>query len=233
VTWALRVLHGPVEVVHVLDGMRPNDPDLRFVLISNPEPPSDQSALLDRLDAEASSGRLYGAFVHAEVPKDRPPESLPFASRLRIVLQEASAPAVLPVHERDQVEAASDEARDAALQGRRHDWGADERQTTPEARAYLDAALMVCSPCPQVDGRHPQPLFVLLAYRRIVCEDCLAAVAKDQAPPASDADRCDLCETRGITDFMPINIVSGPITTAGDICKVCAIALGFPWQDPR
>jgi hypothetical protein len=64
-----------------------------------------------------------------------------------------------------------------------------------------------------------------------VCEDCLVTAA--EAPPASDADRCDLCETRGVMDFMPISIVTGPITTAGDICNVCAKALGFPWQDPR
>lgn len=65
----------------------------------------------------------------------------------------------------------------------------------------------------------------MLPVRRIDCQRCSATYRR---PPADEADRCDLCGSRGITEFWPLRVAVAYWIVLGDTCQPCAHELGNP-----
>jgi hypothetical protein len=70
-----------------------------------------------------------------------------------------------------------------------------------------------------------QPAYVLLPVRRIDCDRCIGTFRQ---PPADEADRCDLCGARGITEFWPLRMAVAYWIVLGDTCQSCARELANP-----
>jgi hypothetical protein len=134
----------------------------------------------------------------------------PFATRLalaRRLIARGASPA--PVHLADQLAAAGHEAR------RQHD--------------CLGAALPLIQP-----GRNwrqridPDPSDDVRAYILAAVLDCTrVCVQTTRRPPPDEADRCDVCTTRGVTTFHPFAVRMGPALVVGDACASCAGVLGI------
>jgi hypothetical protein len=95
-------------------------------------------------------------------------------------------------------------------------------------RAQIMAAITRCLAshhCPHAVYAD-RPLTALVAHRVITCARCspqfAAVMLKRDALQAAAADtECDLCLTRGVTEFHPFAILMGPVTLIGDMCPDC------------
>lgn len=89
-----------------------------------------------------------------------------------------------------------------------------------EAQELLVAAGMDCSRCVHLrKARGPMPVIVALALRLALCDRCARTVRK---PPADEADRCDICGSRGNATFTPFRTVAGTTVFLGDAGNCCA-----------
>lgn len=104
-------------------------------------------------------------------------------------------------------------------------WTATTGQADMLQRSYILAAIMdVTEFCPHI-GDKPMPMLVSLGLRRTLCFDCASHCG---GFPSSDADRCDVCGTRGHEFFTPVAMAFGPMTVLGDVCDECAGVLIHP-----
>ena len=159
----------------------------------------------------------------------------PFTIRLTIARQMITrGVGCLSQQEYDQVEAAVRDSRRIASDAARlvrllqSDRGWCERTQSAmetEQRVYVLAALLDCvrATCIHLRREGPQPAFVQLPLRRVVCRRCVAILRK---PPAEDADRCDVCGERGVERFVAFLLNNGPLVMGGDVCPSCAQVLG-------
>ena len=140
-----------------------------------------------------------------------------------------------PVHVADQLDAAGREVRVLAdclgvalplVMPDRPWYQRMDPSPSADARALLLAALLGClgAVCPHLKRAGPQPAIGRLALRRVDCIRCLNTVRR---PPPADADRCDLCEQRGVVTFSPFAVRQGPLLLIGDACQPCAGTLGI------
>jgi hypothetical protein len=149
----------------------------------------------------------------------------------RMVARRAARP---PVHVADQLAAAGAEARmlhvrmGAALpvlQPDRHWRQRIEVSPTDDVKALILAAVLDCvNVCTHLRRGGPRPAFVQLPLRRVDCERCVGTLRR---PPPDEADRCDVCTTRGIVTFVPFAMRQGPSLIVGDACTGCAGVLGI------
>jgi hypothetical protein len=94
-----------------------------------------------------------------------------------------------------------------------------------DVRAYILAAMLDCTTvCIHLRRGGPRPAFVQLPLRRVDCERCVGTIRR---PPPDEADRCDVCTTRGVTTFVPFAMRQGPLLVVGDACPHCAGVLGI------
>jgi hypothetical protein len=94
-----------------------------------------------------------------------------------------------------------------------------------EIAATLLAAVVDCRPCAHLRrARGPVPAFVALALHRALCERCVRTVVH---PPADEADRCDVCGSRGNTLFRPFTIAVAHVVYLGDAAPCCESRLGL------
>jgi hypothetical protein len=159
----------------------------------------------------------------------------PFPTRLalaRRLVARGAAPA--PVHLADQLAAAGAEARVAhdrlgatlpLIQPGRHWRQRIDPDPSDDVRAYILATVLDCTRvCVHIRRGGPRPAFALLALRRV---DCWRCVQTTRRPPPDEADRCDVCTTRGVTTFHPFAVRMGPALVVGDACAGCADVLGI------
>jgi hypothetical protein len=100
-------------------------------------------------------------------------------------------------------------------------------EVTPSdnVRAHILAAVLDClDVCVHLRRGGPQPAFVQLPLRRIDCTRCVRTLRR---PPPDEADRCDVCGTRGVMTFTPFACHHGPALVTGDACPSCASTLGI------
>jgi hypothetical protein len=64
----------------------------------------------------------------------------------------------------------------------------------------------------------------MLPLQRIACVRCAGIIRR---PPPDEADRCDVCEARGVVTFVPFACRQGPVIVSGDACRACAEVLGI------
>ena len=106
--------------------------------------------------------------------------------------------------------------------GRR--WYAQETTLEGERSARLLAALLGCATvCQHLREGGPQPVIARLALRRLDCRRCATTWRN---PPADEADRCDVCGTRGVTTFSEFEAATGLVVMLGNACMACAPVLG-------
>jgi len=158
-----------------------------------------------------------------------------FATRLelarRMVARRAAHP---PVHLADQLDAAGAEARVLhdqigavlpVLQPDRAWYQRIEADPSDDVRAYILAAILDCTTvCVHIRRGGPQPAFVQLPLRRVDCGRCVRTLRR---PPPDEADRCDVCDRRGVVTFSPFAVRQGPLLLIGDACQPCATTLGI------
>lgn len=152
---------------------------------------------------------------------------LSFDDRLELARRLIARGSTPPSHVVDQMDAAARET--AAQMGIAgvlltltqpdRGWRHKHQGSTPEQQVYLTAALLGCCPCIHIRRSGPQPVVVSLPLKRIDCRRCAGTLRK---PPTGDADRCDLCGSRGISWFIPFVAAIGPTLIAGDVCQSCA-----------
>ena len=160
----------------------------------------------------------------------------PFATRLRVACELIAHRAPpLPAHLTDQLDAAGREVRVLAdrlgvalplVMPDRSWFQSMDPSPSADARALLLAALLGClgSVCPHLKRGGPQPAIGRLPLRRVDCARCLGTIRR---PPPDDADRCDVCERRGVVTFSPFAVRQGPLLLIGDACQPCAGTLGI------
>jgi hypothetical protein len=91
--------------------------------------------------------------------------------------------------------------------------------------AVLVAAAVDCVPCPHLRrASGPMPAFVALNLHRVSCERCLHTF---RHPPADEADRCDVCGSRGNSTFRPFTVAAAHMVFMGDAGLCCFDRLGF------
>src|SRR5215210_5981402 len=110
-----------------------------------------------------------------------------------------------PVHLADQFGAAGRAARQLhdrlgavlpALDPWRHWRHRIDAGVSDDVRAWLLAAMLDCTTvCIHLRRGGPRPAIVQLPLRRVDCERCTRTVYR---PPADEADRCDVCTSRGV-----------------------------------
>jgi hypothetical protein len=158
-----------------------------------------------------------------------------FAARLdlaRALIARGAAPT--PVHVTDQLDAAGAEARVLhdrigatlpLLEPDRSWFQRIDSSPSDDVRAYILAAMLDCTTvCVHIRRGGPQPAFVQLPLRRVDCSRCAGTIRR---PSSDEADRCDVCTTRGVTTFVPFAMLQGPALVVGDACPECADVLGI------
>jgi hypothetical protein len=96
-----------------------------------------------------------------------------------------------------------------------------DRRVVNDVRARVLAAMGEggWTLCPHLRRTPAQPSVVLLPLRRVCCRRCAATSCK---PPPGEADRCDLCGSRGHVTFWPVCLTLGNWAVLGDMCRGCA-----------
>ena len=79
-------------------------------------------------------------------------------------------------------------------------------------------------PCTHLRRTPAQPIHVQLALRRMCCSRCAST---HRRPSADEADRCDLCGSRGHVTFWPVRFAVANWLVLGDMCGDCADGLGL------
>jgi hypothetical protein len=150
-----------------------------------------------------------------------------FTERLELARHLVAHGSTPPAHELDQLDAAARETREQigvvgvllTLAQPTRGWRHAHRSGTPEQQAYLTAALLGCRSCIHIRRSGPQPVVATLALRRIDCRRCANTLRR---PSADDGNRCEMCDRRGISWFVPFVAAMGPLLVAGDVCQSCA-----------
>lgn len=132
----------------------------------------------------------------------------------------------LPLHAQDQVVAATAELQVLVAPVIDHWRASGWAEGTGEASVpdHLIAAALDCRSCGYLRRGGSQPMWALLALRLLVCRRCLHT---PRCPPDDEADRCDICGSRGHTTFWAFHIGIGPAVFIGDAGSCCAEALGL------
>lgn len=152
----------------------------------------------------------------------------------RQLLASGSSEPRFAAHMQDQIDSAARECHHyaervgtiVALLEPHRGWRQLTRYDDAEQRAYLLAAMLDCmrNVCPHLRKEGPQPAYAALPLRRLDCRRC-AGIRR--LPPPEDADRCDVCGSRGVSRFVPFVVSVGPTLVSGDVCPSCAGALGI------
>ena len=141
----------------------------------------------------------------------------------------------MPGHLADQLDAAGREVRDLhdrlgvllpVLMPDRPWHQRVDASPSVHTRALLLAAITSClgSVCPHLRRGGLQPAIGRLPLRRVDCARCVGTLRR---PPPGDADRCDVCDRRGVATFSPFAVRQGPLLLLGDVCQPCAGTLGI------
>lgn len=77
--------------------------------------------------------------------------------------------------------------------------------------------------CHHIHDQSTQPAVIMLPARRVTCRSCMQQARRE--PPPQEADRCDMCGSRGNATFWPIALALGPALVIGDVCKECSDSL--------
>jgi hypothetical protein len=153
----------------------------------------------------------------------------PFGERLAraAALLAARRAEPIPGHMQDQVLAAAAEMQHLVAPLINY-WRANslaERPGDAILQVHLIATMLDSRTCCHLRrSGHPQPMWGLLAFRLLVCHRCFHTYRR---PPADEADRCDVCGSRGHSRFWPIQVSVGPAVFLGDAGSCCAEALGL------
>lgn len=102
-----------------------------------------------------------------------------------------------------------------------------DRHDEVMARAFAAVSEVVL--CSHLRHGGAQPVTVLLANRLMVCRRC---VKTHRRVPADQMDRCHLCGD-ATPSAVGIAMQVGPVLLLGDVCRVCADALGVPHEEDR
>ena len=131
----------------------------------------------------------------------------------------------------DQADAATRDVKTTFDRLARHPRVTDEievdRRDAADVRARVLAAMAdghKWAWCPHLRAAPAQPTHVRMPLRRL---DCARCARTGRIPPAADADRCDLCGSRGHDTFWPLGLQMTYWLIIGDICQDCALALGM------
>jgi hypothetical protein len=208
--------------------------------MTSPPLPPDIIAIVERVGRAVLEGRRPDPSDAATLADHFfGPDTLSGAERLdlvrwlRRVARWLPAPPPLPRHELDQFEAAEADVlgylgRVPAVEPDR-DWRLLRPLGVASAAQedLLRAALLDCRRCPHLKAaRGAQPVFVRLAARWMDCERCACTT---RHPRPGEADRCDLCGARGVTEFWPLRLGAGHLLVLGDVCPGChRVLVGAP-----